>query len=109
MSSEIKQGQAINTAVGFIEETKQKLDSINSRTVTEAQSAGSSGWKGAGGTSFQQLMNTYNDKAREITKALDLLTQGLTNARRLGSDADQDVASQSSAIAGQVEGTKYTF
>ncbi|NGN95158.1 hypothetical protein G5C66_20775 [Nocardioides sp. KC13] len=109
MSSEIKQGQAIESAVKFIEETKAKLENINSRTVSEAQSAGASGWKGAGGNAFQQLMNTYNEKAREITTALDQLTAGLTKARQLGSDADQEVAGQTSAISSQVEGTKYSF
>jgi WXG100 family type VII secretion target len=109
MSSEIKQGQAINTAVNFINETKAKLQSVNSRTVSEAQAEGASGWKGAGGTSFQQLMNTYNEKAREITNALDELTAGLENARKLGSSADEDVAGQSSNVASQIEGTKFSF
>ncbi|OIJ25367.1 WXG100 family type VII secretion target [Nocardioides luteus] len=109
MSSEIKQGQAINTAVNFINETKGKLQSVNARTVSEAQAEGASGWKGAGGTAFQQLMNTYNEKSREITNALDELTAGLENARRLGSSADEDVAGQSSSVVSQIESTKFSF
>ncbi|MGH3349384.1 MAG: WXG100 family type VII secretion target [Nocardioides sp.] len=109
MSSEIKQGQAIEQAVKFIEETKSKLQNVNSRTVSEATAQGQSGWKGAGGTAFRNLMNTYEEKSREITNALDQLTAGLTKARQLGSEADQDVAGQSSAIAGDVQGTKYSF
>ena len=109
MSSEIKQGQAITTAVNFISETKNKLQSVNTRTVSEAQAEGSSGWKGSGGTSFQQLMNTYNEKSREITNALDELTAGLENARKLGSSADEDVAGQSSSVVSQIESTKFSF
>jgi len=109
MSSEIKQGQAINTAVKFITETKSKLQSVNSRTVSEAQAEGASGWKGSGGTAFQQLMNTYNEKSREITNALDELTAGLENARKLGSSADEDVAGQSSSVVSQIESTKFSF
>jgi len=109
MSSEIKQGQAINTAVNFITETKAKLQGVNSRTVSEAQAEGASGWKGSGGTSFQQLMNTYNEKSREITNALDELTAGLENARKLGSSADEDVAGQSSSVVSQIESTKFSF
>lgn len=109
MSSEIKQGQAINTAVNFITETKAKLQSVNSRTVSEAQAEGASGWKGSGGTAFQQLMNTYNEKSREITNALDELTAGLENARKLGSSADEDVAGQSSSVVSQIESTKFSF
>lgn len=107
MSSEIKQGQAINTAVNFINETKAKLQSINSRTVSEAQAEGASGWKGAGGTSFQQLMNTYNEKSREITNALDELTAGLENARKVGSQADEDVAGQSSSVTSSMDSISY--
>ena len=109
MSSEIKQGQAITTAVNFISETKNKLQGVNSRTVSEAQAQGASGWKGSGGTSFQQLMNTYNEKSREITNALDELTAGLENARKLGSSADEDVAGQSSSVVSQIENTKFSF
>ncbi len=109
MSSEIKQGQAITTAVNFISETKNKLQSVNTRTVSEAQAEGASGWKGSGGTSFQQLMNTYNEKSREITNALDELTAGLENARKLGSSADEDVAGQSSSVVSQIENTKFSF
>ena len=96
--SEMKQGQAINVAVQDIAETKGKLQSISSRTVSEANSAGSSGWKGAGGTAFQRLMQTWESKSREIINALDELTNGLEAARKAGSSADEDVAGASSAV-----------
>jgi WXG100 family type VII secretion target len=107
MSSEIKQGQAINTAVNFITETKNKLQSINSRTTSEAKAEGSSGWQGAGGNSFQGLMSTFEQKSREITNALDELTAGLENARKLGSQADEDVAGQSSSVTSSMDSISY--
>ena len=107
MSSEIKQGQAINTAVNFITETKNKLQQINSRTTSEAKAEGSSGWQGAGGNSFQGLMSAFEGKSREITNALDELTAGLENARKLGSQADEDVAGQSSGVSSSMDSISY--
>lgn len=107
MSSEIKQGQAINSAVNFINETKAKMESITTRTTHEAKAARSGGWEGAGGNSFDRLMSTFEEKSREITRALDQLTSGLENARKLGSQADEDVAGQSSSVSSSMENISY--
>ena len=110
MSSEIKQGQAINAAVAYIQETKNKLDNINRRTVQEAtaQSHGG-GWEGQGGTAFRGVMDKFEAKATEITRALDELTAGLERARKLGTEADDEAVGQSSAVQANIDGTTFTF
>ncbi|GGU23095.1 WXG100 family type VII secretion target [Nocardioides albus] len=109
MSSEIKQGQAINAAVAFIQETKSKLDSINKRTVHEARAQSQGGWEGQGGNAFRGVMDTFEQKATTITNALDELTAGLEKARKLGTEADDETAGQSSAVRSTIEGTNFSF
>ena len=107
MSSEMKQGQAINTAVNDITETKGKLQSISASTASEAKAGQSKGWHGAGGNAFGQLIQTWEQKSRDITNALDELTNGLTEARKAGTRADEDVAGATQSVSSSMDSISF--
>ncbi|GGR60209.1 WXG100 family type VII secretion target [Nocardioides luteus] len=107
MSSEMKQGQAINTAVNDIAEAKGKLQSISASTASEAKAAKDKGWHGAGGNAFAQLIQTWEQKSRDITNALDELTNGLTEARKVGSQADEDVAASTRSVSSNMDSISF--
>ncbi|MBC7277327.1 WXG100 family type VII secretion target [Nocardioides sp.] len=107
MSSEMKQGQAINVAVNDIAETKGKLQSISASVASEARAGKDKGWHGAGGNAFGKLIETWERKSRDITNALDELTNGLTEARKAGTRADEDVAGATQSVSSSMDSISF--
>lgn len=102
MANEMQQGQSINVAVSDINEAKGKLQQVSSKLEQEISSMQSQ-WQGQGGSAFQRLHQTWTQKHNEIVKALDQLTQGLENARKVGSQADENVSGSAGSVLSNID------
>lgn len=102
MANEMQQGQSINVAVNDINEAKGKLEGVSSKLEGELANMRND-WQGQGGAAFTRLQQTWTEKHTQIVRALDQLTQGLENARKVGSQADEQVGGQAGSVLGNID------
>lgn len=79
----------MRAAGGQVLAAKEDVDS-RARTLNTNVNDLAPGWRGAGGSAFQQLMEAWNGRLLIVTDALNDFKQALEGAGNVATENDQD-------------------